>query len=335
MSFNKDLKSKGFDILDLVKEKKKDLASRPPEDLNSRPFSTAPGRMADLQDRKWLEKKVDELTAELEKAKQSTGQEIALDQLHEVPGRRRKLTEQEYAELRQNLRNNDLVSPITVRPREGGGYEIISGHNRTTIFRELGRTTIPAFIHDTDDARADLNAFFANLLQTDLTDYEKYLGFSKIKERMPDLSHDDIADLTGVSRSQVTKLMAFSALPATVHALLAEHSQTIGANAAQEFAALTKAGKGEKVVEAITRIAEGKLDQAEAIKFAASEPKTTTAVAKPETIKIKAGKSTFCSMRRAQKVIRLEFQTTEEAEELQEAIRAFLEEKAKTGKKTG
>jgi ParB family transcriptional regulator, chromosome partitioning protein len=130
---------------------------------------TAPGMFLNATQRIDIaEARVEELEAKLKEAEAGASpREISLDQLHEVPERRRKLTAQQYAELKENLRNNPLVTPITVRKRETGGFEIVSGNNRVAVFRELGRTKIPAALLDSDDDQAEINAFYANLLQSD------------------------------------------------------------------------------------------------------------------------------------------------------------------------
>lgn len=293
---------------------------------------TAPGQlMSSLPFLAEKEREIEQLERKLKQLEEnSLTLEVPLEKLFESEGRRRNLSEQEFHELRENLRHNELVIPITVRKRDNGSFEIISGHNRVSAYRELGRSTIPAVISVADAAQADINAFYANLLQPSLPDYEKYLGFCMIKQRRPHMSHEDIADMTGLSRSQVTKLMAFSSLPPEAHQILQENVSAVGATAAQDFANLAKLGKAKEVIEAISRIAAGKMDQSEAVRFV-SAPLKESGV-KPETIKIKSGKALFCELRRADKVIRLSFKTAEEAESLESAIREILEQRAKQKK---
>ena len=62
---------------------------------------------------------------------------------------------------------------------------------------------------------------------------------------------------------------------------------------------------------------------------AAKQDNPTKTAAKP--IIIKKGKSTFCHMRQSNKVIRLEFQSVDEAEHIQEQIHNFLKSLAKDG----
>jgi ParB family chromosome partitioning protein len=290
---------------------------------------TAPGMFLDATQRmNAAETRVEELEAQLKQA-QSASAELPLAELHEVPGRRRKLTPQQYQELKDNLRNNPLVTPITVRKRAEGGYEIVSGNNRVAVFRELGRTHIPAAQLDSDDDQAEINAFYANLLQPDLPDFEKYCGFKNILQRRPAMTHTQIAEAAGVSRSFISQLMAFDELPAEAIEILKDKPEALGANAAQDLAAIAKRGRVDQVVRAVVRIAAGELDQASAIKEAMVDAVARpTAPDRPKPVQIKAGRATYCAVQRADKVIRLQFQTAEEAEAVQQAVCEVLQRRA-------
>lgn len=290
---------------------------------------TAPGMFLNATQRvDAAEERVEELEAKLKEMEAAGTRDIALDQLHEVDGRRRKLTVQQYDELKENLRNNPLVTPITVRKRAAGGFEIVSGNNRVAIFRELGRTHIPAALLDSDDDQAEINAFYANLLQPDLPDFEKYLGFQKIIEKRPALTHAEIAAGAGVSRSFVTQLMAFADLPTEALAILSEKPQALGANAAQDLAALAKKGRAAQVVAVITKLVSGDIDQGRAVMEAATDVSIKVAAARPEPIRIKVGRTTYCAIQRADKVLRIQFQSAQEAEAVQQAVREVLEQRA-------
>ena len=316
-------------IYDKLGQKTAGIKARTVEKPADKTLKTAPGMFLNATQRlDAAEAKVEELEAKLKVAETAGVSEIPLDQLHEVGGRRRKLTTQQYNELKENLRNNPLVTPITVRKRAEGGFEIVSGNNRVAAFRELGRAGIPAAVLDSDDDQAEINAFYANLLQPDLPDFEKYAGFKRIISKHPELTHAQVAEGAGVSRSFVSQLMAFADLPADAIAILGDKPDALGANAAQDMAALVKKGRAEQVTRAIARLAAGEIDQAKAIKEAAADGIAKPATARPEPVKIKAGRAAYCAIQRADKVLRIQFQTAEEAEAVQDAIREVLERRA-------
>src|SRR6201995_2716615 len=232
------------------------------------PPRTAPGQLMHLQaTSEKLQDENDDLKRQLAEARQSgSAVEIPLDQLHEIPGRRRYMPPEKYAELRENLRHNDLIHPVVVLPREEGGFEIWSGHHRTDAYRERARPTIWCVLSKATRSSASAGAFYANLLQSDLTDYEKYIGFKDILSATPGLTQAEMAEQAGVPASVVSKLMSFEQLPEPVLALLKEQPGLLGSTSGYALSTLTKEGKSERVVAAVARLAKGEIDQTQAVK---------------------------------------------------------------------
>ena len=56
-----------------------------------------------------------------------------------------------------------VLAPLVVRPREEGGYEIISGHRRQHAAELAGLTTLPVIVRDMDDNQAIINMVDSNL----------------------------------------------------------------------------------------------------------------------------------------------------------------------------
>jgi len=254
---------------------------------------------------------------------------VPLTDLHEVPGRRRYKSPEAFAELRENLRHNKLATPVGIRPRVEGGFEIVSGHWRTDSYRELGRLEIDCVLDDdSSENEAALAAFYANLLQSDLTDFEKYLGFKDIRQRFPDMTQAKMAEQAGVNESVVSALMAFDDLPAEVLALLNEKPALMGATSGYALARLVRTGKADRVVLAAQRLANKELDETQAVKFASADPAKQKATPAATSFKVKAGRGTYCDVRQAKNVVRLEFQSEAEAQAVQSALKEVLEQRA-------
>lgn len=64
---------------------------------------------------------------------------------------RRDFDETELAELEASLRASGLLQPITVRPRQAGGWELVTGERRLRAASRLGWTEISAIVRDFDD----------------------------------------------------------------------------------------------------------------------------------------------------------------------------------------
>ncbi len=315
---------------------KLDKNQNPSLGIQSQPPVTMPGQLGAfrLQAQQWQER-IRQLEEELRRAKdQGSALELPLDDLIEVPGRRRKLTPEEYIELRENLRKHNLITPVSVRVLPEGKYEIVSGHNRVAIYRELGRTKIKAWLADSDADRAEELAFYANLFHPDLTAYEKYIGLKKVMQSNPQLKTlNDISDHTGLNKTLVGELLTMDNLPRTALTTLAKKPTALGSRAIAQMAALAKEGSVEQVIEAINKAVTEGIEQQEALRIASAKPKpTTTPASKPEPKTIRAGRRNYCNMIGAKKTIRLEFQSEEERAEVEAMIEALLKQQAELKK---
>ncbi len=66
-------------------------------------------------------------------------QVISLSDLHSFPEHPFKVVEnEELQELEESITAYGVISPLVVRPREAGGYEIISGHRRKAACEKAG-----------------------------------------------------------------------------------------------------------------------------------------------------------------------------------------------------
>lgn len=323
---------------------------------------TSPGRMFGLQDKIFqAEERARKAEEELEALKSSAGNSEALQKaedqvrlteaalreaevtlqeamknqpvraayladLYEVPGRRRKLSPQQYAELKANLEHNKLTNPVTVRTRLEGGYEVIAGHNRIAVYRDLGRDQIDINILDLDDDEVERAAFYSNLLSPSLPDYEKFVGF-KARMEKKGLTQVELAAEAGVTQPYISTLMAFGDLPAEALEYVAQAPELFGTRVVPKFVKLAKQGKLEGVVEACKKIATEGVAQAVALKQA--EGKTTPASSRAQPITVRRGKSTYCEILRSDKTLRLSFSDAEEAEATLAAIKSVLEARVK------
>ena len=82
----------------------------------------------------------------------------------------------------ESVRENGVIIPIIVKPKDGTYYEILSGHNRVNAARAAGNETIPALARDgLSDEEAMLIVTETNLLQrsfADLTHSERAVALT-------------------------------------------------------------------------------------------------------------------------------------------------------------
>lgn len=258
--------------------------------------------------------------AELQVARQ--GLYLDVEHLHEKPGRRRKLSEQEYQDLKENLKTNDLVQAVTVRPRREGGYEVISGNNRVAIYKELGKPKILAVIQSMDDDKADLSGFYANLLQPSLPDFEKYQGF-KMRQQATGKTQKELAEEAGVPETTVSKIYSFDKLPAAAKAQLAIKPQVLGANAAAKIVLAMENGKEGRAVEAIAKlVSDDSFTQNQAVAFVVAGDTPAKVSAKP--LVINDGKRKYCELKYANGNIGIHFTDASETEIWVKKIEAYI-----------
>jgi ParB family chromosome partitioning protein len=322
----KDLKSKSDAALAHIVDPSKSAEPR-----FTRP-TTAPGATALMQptidalnDRaKSAEAKV----AEYEQKLTHLPTDLPLEMLIEVESRKRKLTPEQFEELKSNLSTNPLIHPIAVKRLASGLFEIISGHNRFAAFRALGRSTIPVVVLDIEDTIVDRSAFYANLLQPSLPDYEKFLGFCRERDRTGQ-TQKQMAKDAGVPESMVSMLFSFDQLPVKALDLIEERPEVIGMSCASELAKLSRDGKSDQVVEAVLLLVEGKLTQKEAVRFAAKnniviQRNSETSI----PVKIRVGRLEFCQYVARGKTLRIDFKNEEHRLEAEEALGKLLQDLA-------
>ena len=83
-------------------------------------------------------------------------QNIAIDLLIPYDNQPFKpLSETKMQEIRESINDVGLINPIIVRKLDNN-YQILSGHNRVNVFKQMKKTEIPATIHEIcsdDDAK--------------------------------------------------------------------------------------------------------------------------------------------------------------------------------------
>ncbi|MDQ4041738.1 MAG: ParB/RepB/Spo0J family partition protein, partial [Actinomycetota bacterium] len=75
--------------------------------------------------------------------------------------------------LAASLRERGVLQPVLVRPRHGGGWELIAGERRWRAAQLAGLETIPAIIRPDDDAASLELALIENMAREDLNPVEE------------------------------------------------------------------------------------------------------------------------------------------------------------------
>jgi ParB family transcriptional regulator, chromosome partitioning protein len=134
--------------------------------------------------------------------------------------------EETLAELAASIEQMGVLQPVLVR-RVGDRYQLIAGERRWRAARRAGLTTVPAVVRTTDDITAVEEALVENLHRADLTPLEEAAAYQQLIEDF-ELTHDDVAQRVGKSRSAVTNTLRLLGLPPGVQHLLADGKLSAG-----------------------------------------------------------------------------------------------------------
>ena len=119
---------------------------------------------------------------------------------------RRRINEEGIEELAASIEAQGLLEPIIVRPRTGGGYEIVAGERRWRAAQRAGLDTVPALVREFDDRQAIAIALIENIQREDLNPLEEATALKRLLAEH-DMTHEQIADAVGRSRTAVSNLL--------------------------------------------------------------------------------------------------------------------------------
>jgi ParB family transcriptional regulator, chromosome partitioning protein len=284
---------------------------------------TAPGQLMNLQATAAAQREeIERLKVALQGAAKV---KLPVARLHEVPHRRRRLTAEQYGELKANLEKYPLSTPVSVELRADGDWNIIAGNNRVAVYRELGREEIEANVLDIESSLIERVAFFSNLLSPSLSDFEKYWNFKRLQDDT-ELNRKELAEAAGLAESHVSRIFAFEGLPDEAKIILAERPERLGSHAAVKLANAAASGRTALVIEAIRRLVDdASFTQDNAVKHAtpkAAGPEST----KPTPLMVKIGKRKFCEISTRNGVIGVKLNDeVDQAEQWAKDIQKFIE----------
>lgn len=148
---------------------------------------------------------------ELAKSNRSVGKVIPVDRIEPNPDQPRNDIG-DLTELSASIKNQGVLEPLLVKPRDNGTYMIIAGERRWRASKLAGLIEVPCIELDIDENTIAEIALVENLQRKDLTIWEVADGLLDLTVRFG-YTHDDIAEKIGKSRSTVTESIAIAGLP--------------------------------------------------------------------------------------------------------------------------
>ena len=131
--------------------------------------------------------------------------------------------DEEMTELMKSIADSGVLAPALARPKDGGGYELISGHRRLAACRALGMETMPVIIRDLTDEEAIITMVDSNLQREHILPSEKAFAYKMKLEAIKHqgkastqlaqkLSVELVGDAAGESKDQVRRYIRLTEL---------------------------------------------------------------------------------------------------------------------------
>ena len=125
--------------------------------------------------------------------------EVPLSELHPFVNHPFEVRDDEdMQKLVDSIKENGVLTNLTVRPRAEGGYEIISGHRRFHAAQLAGLDKIKVQVRDVDDDQAIIDMVDANIQREHISPMEKARAYAmrleavKHQGRRTDLTSDQV-----------------------------------------------------------------------------------------------------------------------------------------------
>jgi len=109
-------------------------------------------------------------------------------------------------ELADSIAAQGVIQPIVVRPVAAGRYEIVVGERRWRASQQAGLTELPVVIREVDEQSAIAIALIENIQRDDLNPLEEAGALERLLTEF-ELTHQQVADAVGKSRTMVTNLL--------------------------------------------------------------------------------------------------------------------------------
>ncbi len=115
---------------------------------------------------------------------------------------RKYFDEHELYRLRDSIKENGIIEPLSVR-RRGAGYVLIAGERRLRAAKMTGMKKVPCVIYKTDDANSAIYSVSENLQRCRLTFFEEAEGISRLITDYG-IPHSDVAARLGITQSALS-----------------------------------------------------------------------------------------------------------------------------------
>ncbi|MBU2883312.1 ParB/RepB/Spo0J family partition protein [Psychrosphaera sp. B3R10] len=134
---------------------------------------------------------------------------------------RKDMSPDALEELAASIKTQGIIQPIIVRPVGDDQYEIIAGERRWRASQIAQLDSVPVIVKDVPDEAAVAIALIENIQREDLNAMEEAIALQRLQDEF-ELTHQEVADAVGKSRTSVTNYLRLNKLEDDVKTLM-EH----------------------------------------------------------------------------------------------------------------
>ncbi|MFM4936750.1 ParB/RepB/Spo0J family partition protein [Aeromonas veronii] len=124
---------------------------------------------------------------------------------------RKDMSQDALEELANSIRAQGVIQPIVVRPLGEQSFEIIAGERRWRASQLARLEVVPCIIKDVPDEAAVAIALIENIQREDLNAIEEAVALQRLLTEF-ELTHQQVAEAVGKSRTTVTNLLRLNQL---------------------------------------------------------------------------------------------------------------------------
>ncbi|MFH0264028.1 ParB/RepB/Spo0J family partition protein [Vibrio rumoiensis] len=138
--------------------------------------------------------------------------DISVSQLS--PGKyqpRKDIQPEALEELSSSIRSQGIIQPLVVRRLNESQYEIIAGERRWRAAKLAGLNQVPCVVKNVQDRAAIAMALIENIQRENLNAIEEAQALERLQKEF-ELTHQQVADAIGKSRTAVTNLLRLNTL---------------------------------------------------------------------------------------------------------------------------
>lgn len=140
---------------------------------------------------------------------------------------RKDMSPEALDELAASIQSQGIIQPIVVRQLATDSYEIIAGERRWRAAKQAGLRQVPCLVKQVEDRAAIAMALIENIQRENLNAIEEAEALERLQDEFK-LTHQQVADVIGKSRTAVSNLLRLNQLDDAVKKLVSGKQLDMG-----------------------------------------------------------------------------------------------------------